>query len=70
MEYQFTKVRQTFDSFRIADVEQATAEAVTRKLNSGNPLIPAGASIAIAAGSRGIANIAKIVKTIAAVVKG
>lgn len=69
MEYQFTKIRQTFDSFRIADVEQATAEAVTKKLNSGNLHIPAGASIAIAAGSRGIANIARIVKTIAAVVK-
>ena len=70
MEYQFTKVRQSFDSSRIADVEQSTAEAVTRKLDSGSPRIPAGARIAIAAGSRGIANIDRVVKTIAAVLKG
>ncbi|HZS07099.1 MAG TPA: DUF2088 domain-containing protein [Blastocatellia bacterium] len=63
--YQFTKVRQHFDCQAIADVEQAVAE----QLGSGKLQITPGARIAIAAGSRGVANIARITRAVAAAVK-
>ncbi|MEK7832727.1 MAG: DUF2088 domain-containing protein [Acidobacteriota bacterium] len=63
-EYLFTKIRQQFDSNSIADIEATVIEQVTAKLH-----IPPGASIAIGAGSRGIANIARIVSAVVAAVK-
>lgn len=63
--YQFTKVRQRFDAPAIADVERAVAE----QCNAGKLQIKPGARIAIAAGSRGIANIARITGAVAAAVK-
>lgn len=63
--YQFTKVRQRFEAQAIADVEQAVAE----QCNAGKLQIKPGARIAIAAGSRGIANIARITGAVAAAVK-
>jgi hypothetical protein len=65
MEHEFTKVRQHFDSASIGDVELAVA----RQLESGKLQIARGANIGIAAGSRGIANIARIIKVIAAFIK-
>lgn len=63
--YQFTKVRQHFETQTIADVEGAVAQ----QLNAGKLHIKPGARIAIAAGSRGIANIARITGAVAATVK-
>lgn len=63
--YQFTKVRQRFDTQTIADAEQAVAQ----QFNAGKLHIKPGARIAIAAGSRGIANIARITGAVAAAVK-
>jgi hypothetical protein len=63
-EYLFTKIRQQFDNTSIADIEATVIEQVTAKLH-----IPPGASIAIGAGSRGIANIARIVGAVVAAVK-
>ena len=65
MQLEFTKVRQHFDSPSLGDIEQAVAG----QLDSGKLEFAPGANIAIAAGSRGIANIARIVKTVAAFVK-
>ena len=62
---QMTHITQTFDQAYITDVAQATRQAV---LQSGLQLKP-GASIAITAGSRGVANIACIIKAIADAVK-
>jgi hypothetical protein len=56
-----SRVRQRFPRERIAEIEEATVEALTALRG----VIKSGASIAIAAGSRGIANIARIVKTAA-----
>lgn len=55
-EYLFTKIRQQFDSTSLSDIEQTVIEQVSAKLN-----IAPGASIAIGTGSRGVANIARIV---------
>lgn len=54
-----TKIRQTFSSERIVDVDGKVAT----ELVSLKELIRPGASIAIGAGSRGIANISSIVRT-------
>lgn len=61
------KVRQRFDDFKIIDIE---AEVV-RKLQRPGTLdrIKPGQSIAITAGSRGVANIARIIKAIVDEVK-
>ncbi len=63
-EYLFTKIRQQFDNTALSDIEQTVIEQVTAKLN-----IAPGASIAIGAGSRGIANIARIVGAVVSAVK-
>src|SRR5262245_61675570 len=63
--YQFTKIRQQFDSPAIAEIE----EAVAQQFSSGKLQIRPGARIAIAAGSRGVANIARIVRAVAEAVK-
>jgi hypothetical protein len=63
--YQFTKIRQRFDAQAITDIEGAVAQQFsTAKLR-----IQPGARIAIASGSRGIANIARITAAVAAAVK-
>ena len=69
MEYQFTKVRQFFDGSKISNIELAVEDAIKGKLQSGLVKISPGAQIGIAAGSRGIANIARIIKVVAAVVR-
>ena len=56
-----TRIRQNFPRPRVADIENTTATE-SAKIRSA---IQPGASIAIAAGSRGIANIARIVKATA-----
>jgi hypothetical protein len=63
-DYLFTKIRQQFDSKAIADVERAVAEQLDSKLQFAS-----GARIAITAGSRGVANIARITKAVVASVK-
>ncbi|MBS1788004.1 MAG: DUF2088 domain-containing protein [Acidobacteria bacterium] len=63
-EYLFTKIRQQFDSTSLGDIEQTVIEQVSAKLN-----IAPGASIAIGAGSRGIANIARIVGAVVNAIK-
>lgn len=63
-DYLFTKIRQQFDSTSLHDIEQTVIEQVSAKLN-----ITPGASIAIGAGSRGIANIARIVGAVVKAVK-
>jgi hypothetical protein len=63
--YQFTKIRQQFDRLVIADIEQAVAQQFT----SGKLQIAPGARIAIASGSRGVANIARITRAVAAEVR-
>ncbi|HEX9003217.1 MAG TPA: DUF2088 domain-containing protein [Blastocatellia bacterium] len=63
-DYRFTKIRQQFDSTALANIEQTVAEQVAAKLN-----IAPGARIAITAGSRGVANIARITKAIVDAVK-
>ncbi|MGH9802186.1 MAG: DUF2088 domain-containing protein, partial [Blastocatellia bacterium] len=63
-EYLFTKIRQQFDKSALADIEQTVIEQVTGKLQ-----IAPEASIAIGAGSRGIANIARIVGAVVVAVK-
>lgn len=62
------KVRQTFDSFRLYDIESE----IKAKLNRPGTLdrIKPGQTIAITAGSRGIANIKLIIKTVVEEVKG
>ncbi|MEO6725148.1 MAG: DUF2088 domain-containing protein [Blastocatellia bacterium] len=64
-DYLFTKIRQHFESTAIADIEQAVAQ----QLKSGKWHCSPDARIAIAVGSRGIANIARITKAVAAAVK-
>ncbi|HMV85218.1 MAG TPA: DUF2088 domain-containing protein [Blastocatellia bacterium] len=63
-QYQFTKIRQQFDNAALTNIEQVVAEQVGAKLN-----IAPGARIAITAGSRGVANIARITKAIVDAVK-
>lgn len=63
-QYQFTKIRQQFDNAALTNIEQTVAEQVGAKLN-----IAPGARIAITAGSRGVANIARITKAIVDAVK-
>ena len=63
-EYLFTKIRQQFDDTSLGDIEQTVIEQVSAKLH-----IAPGASIAIGAGSRGIANIARIVGAVVNAVK-
>ncbi|MCW5968610.1 MAG: hypothetical protein KIT57_08855 [Blastocatellales bacterium] len=63
--HHFTKIRRRFDCLAIADIEQAVA----RELNSGKLQIPPGARIAIAAGSRGVANIARITRAVVDIVR-
>ena len=53
-----SRIRQSFARERIGDIENATVA----RLAAMRSLIKPGASIAIAAGSRGVANIARIVK--------
>jgi hypothetical protein len=65
MNYQFTKISQQFNRPAVADIERT----VSQQLNSGKLQIPPGARIAIGAGSRGIANIARIVRAVAAAIK-
>ena len=60
------KVRQRYPRERIENIEETLAEAVRRV-----PLtLPAGASVAIAVGSRGVANIAQIVRALVSHLKG
>ena len=59
------KIRQHFPRPRLDDARTA----VTQELTKMKPLIRPNTSIAIAVGSRGIANIAAIVKTVADFVK-
>ena len=54
---QFTKIRQSFPRPRVADIEGT----VTAQLAALNLPLKLGASIAVAVGSRGIANIARVV---------
>ena len=54
------KARQTFAAERLDDIEGAVRQEID---HSGIP-IPAGASIAITAGSRGIANIDRIIRAV------
>ena len=63
-EYLFTKIRQQFDSTSLSDIEQTVIEQVSVKLD-----IAPGASIAIGTGSRGVANIARIVGAVVTAVK-
>ena len=62
-DYAFTKVRQQFPREAVANIEQTVAEQM-QKLT-----IAPGANIAIGAGSRGVANIARIVKAVVDTVK-
>ena len=57
---QLVKINQTFNRISIPHVENTVREQI---ISAGLKIQP-GASIAIAAGSRGIANLARIVKTI------
>jgi hypothetical protein len=61
-----TKIRQRFPRERIADVEAAVAQQLTKFDLAIRP----GASLAIAAGSRGVANIARVVKAAVDYVRG
>ena len=64
-EQRFAKVRQHFEKDAIGDIERAVDE----QLSSGRLEFAPGANIAIAAGSRGISNIHRIVSAVAAYVK-
>jgi len=58
----FFRVRQTFERPRVADIQRSTQEAIRQ---SGLPSrVQPGQSVAITVGSRGIANIALITKSI------
>lgn len=63
--YPYTKIRQQFARPMVAEIEQTVAQ----QLHSGKLRFAPGARIAIAVGSRGIANIARIAKAVAAAVK-
>jgi len=54
------RIRQSFDRPRIENIE----EAVMQELNACGVPIPPGGEIAVAVGSRGIANLALIVRTV------
>jgi Lactate racemase N-terminal domain len=62
------RIRQTFDAQRIADVAGEVSRQLT-KLDLGRKIRP-GQTVAITAGSRGIANIALITKSICDHVRG
>jgi hypothetical protein len=62
--YQFTKIRQQFERVALTELEQSVAQQVGAKLQCAP-----GARIGIAAGSRGVANIARITKAVADAVK-
>ena len=53
-------IRQTFDRPRVEDIEAT----IIKELDSSAVSIPAGGEIAVAVGSRGIANLALIVRTV------
>ncbi len=57
------RIRQQLDAPRIDDIPATVREEIT-KLSPGNTIM-AGQSVAISAGSRGIANLATVIKTIA-----
>ncbi|MBL8828517.1 MAG: [Fe-S]-binding protein, partial [Planctomycetaceae bacterium] len=61
------RLRQTFERPRVDNIP-ATVDAELTRLNLGTKIKP-GQSVAITAGSRGIANIAIIIKAIVAHVK-
>lgn len=63
--YLFTKIRQQFERPVVADIEQTVAE----QINSSKVNFAPGARIAVASGSRGIANIARITKAVVDAVK-
>lgn len=63
----FCKIRQMFDDFKINDIECEVKKKLQRS-GTLDRILP-GKSIAITSGSRGVANIAKITKTIADEVK-
>ena len=62
---QLTKIRQSFDRTRLEDIEGTAYQSV---LESGLTL-PEGARVAVTAGSRGVANIAVILRAICAAVR-
>ena len=64
----FYLIRQKFDDTHIDDIPAAVAEAVKRP--GALDLIGAGQRVAIAVGSRGINNIAEIVRALVALIKG
>ena len=59
------RVRQTFERPRLVDIEKS----VINELNAANIKIPKGSEIAVAVGSRGIANLAVIARTVCTWVK-
>lgn len=61
MQPEFIRIRQKFDDTKIENIEQSVKE----QIRAIHPQIRPGASIAITAGSRGIANIAKIIRATA-----
>lgn len=63
----FVKVRQNFPRPKIEDVEGALAKELTEKKLLSN--IKPGQRIAITAGSRGVANIARVIKELVRLVK-
>lgn len=63
----FYKVKQNFDRPRITDLEAEVRNSILG--HGGLDLIKPGHTIAITAGSRGIANIALIVKEVVKLVK-
>lgn len=63
--YPYTKIRQHFARPIVAEIEQTVAQ----QLNSGKLQFAPGARIAIAVGSRGVANIARIAKAVAVAVR-
>ncbi len=65
---QMFRLRQKFDAPRVEDVE-AEVQSQLASLNLGEKVQP-GQTVAITAGSRGIANIAKIIKATAAYFRG
>lgn len=59
---QLVKVRQKFDATEIVDIETAVLQEINQPAIAG--MIKPGAKVAIAVGSRGISNIARMVKTL------
>ena len=64
----FFRVRQTLPGDRIDDVA-STVRAELQRIGLANALRP-GSSVAITAGSRGIADIPLVIRTVAEVVRG